>query len=246
MSQPLPDALEEARRVSKAAEGLGVTVRLLGGVGIALRCPSALQPPLSRPYADLDAVVRAKQSRAVLQLLSQLGYVPDEQFNAIHGGERLLAADPLHGRQFDVFYERIQLCHKIDLRGRLEVPGAALAASDLLLMKLQVFEATHKDLTDICALAADHPFGQDPDGVDLDYLVALVAEDWGLWRTTTMVARRAIEFARDLHGFVPAERAIERLSTYVRAADAAPKSRAWRLRDRVGDRKRWYELPEEK
>jgi hypothetical protein len=24
-----------------------------------------------------------------------------------------------------------------------------------------------------------------------------------------------------------------------------PKSRKWRLRDRVGDRKRWYELPDE-
>jgi hypothetical protein len=27
--------------------------------------------------------------------------------------------------------------------------------------------------------------------------------------------------------------------------DAEPKSRAWRLRDRIGDRKRWYEEPEE-
>jgi hypothetical protein len=27
--------------------------------------------------------------------------------------------------------------------------------------------------------------------------------------------------------------------------EAAPKSRAWRLRARIGERVRWYELPEE-
>jgi hypothetical protein len=28
-------------------------------------------------------------------------------------------------------------------------------------------------------------------------------------------------------------------------ADAAPKSMQWKMRSRVGDRVRWYELPEE-
>jgi hypothetical protein len=27
--------------------------------------------------------------------------------------------------------------------------------------------------------------------------------------------------------------------------DHEPKSRGWRLRDRIGDRKRWYDEPEE-
>jgi hypothetical protein len=27
--------------------------------------------------------------------------------------------------------------------------------------------------------------------------------------------------------------------------EEAPKSRSWRLRAKIGDRKRWYELPEE-
>jgi hypothetical protein len=28
--------------------------------------------------------------------------------------------------------------------------------------------------------------------------------------------------------------------------EAAPKSRAWRMRARIGERKRWYDLPEER
>ena len=35
---------------------------------------------------------------------------------------------------------------------------------------------------------------------------------------------------------------IERLKA---AIDSAPKSRRWRLRARLGDRVRWYELPED-
>jgi hypothetical protein len=38
---------------------------------------------------------------------------------------------------------------------------------------------------------------------------------------------------------------MERLDALAAAIDAAPKSRGWRLRDRIGDRKRWYENPDE-
>ena len=37
----------------------------------------------------------------------------------------------------------------------------------------------------------------------------------------------------------------ERLEALWRQIDEAPKSRRWKLRDRVGDRVRWYEEPEE-
>jgi hypothetical protein len=131
----------------------------------------------------------------------------------------------------------------------VELPGAALSPADLLLMKLQVFETTRKDLTDILAILVDHPIASGAGtgaGVDVDYLARLTAKDWGLWRTTTMVARRAAEFACELEGFEHAELIEDRVDQYLAALDAAPKSRAWRLRHRVGDKKRWYELPEEK
>jgi hypothetical protein len=36
-----------------------------------------------------------------------------------------------------------------------------------------------------------------------------------------------------------------RIREYLQAMDAQPKSRRWKLRAKVGDRKQWYELPEE-
>src|SRR5262249_13719081 len=151
--------------------------RFTGGLGIALSCPSAGRPPLRRTYEDLDAVVPNGQAKDALELLGALGYQEDDQFNAVHGGERLIVFDPASGRRLDLFYERIQLCHRIDLRDRLGFGGPALDPADLLLMKLQVVETNRKDLTDICAIASDHAF-------DVDYLCGLTAGDWGLWRTT--------------------------------------------------------------
>jgi hypothetical protein len=38
---------------------------------------------------------------------------------------------------------------------------------------------------------------------------------------------------------------MQQLDALAGAAEEAPKSRRWKLRSRIGERKRWYELPEE-
>jgi hypothetical protein len=40
-------------------------------------------------------------------------------------------------------------------------------------------------------------------------------------------------------------RVAERLSAVLRRIEEEPKSRGWKLRAKIGERKRWYELPEE-
>jgi hypothetical protein len=41
------------------------------------------------------------------------------------------------------------------------------------------------------------------------------------------------------------QRVLERVDALWARIEAEPKSTKWRLRDRVGDRKRWYEVPDE-
>lgn len=60
-----------------------------------------------------------------------------------------------------------------------------------------------------------------------------------------MVAERCEQFALQLAGFEAAERVADRLRRLRAELDTVPKSRAWKLRSRIGERKRWYELPEE-
>ena len=54
-------ALQQAGSAAvQAANEAGVTLRLLGGVAVALRCPSARGAgPLARDYSDLDFATTA-------------------------------------------------------------------------------------------------------------------------------------------------------------------------------------------
>lgn len=242
---PLADPVAEGRRVADAAAERTIPLRLLGGVGIALRCPSSQSPPLRREYADIDCAIRGTAKDEAVELLASLGYEPDREFNTLHGHRRLYFLDSRNGRHLDVFVDEANLCHRIPLRERIEVDSLTLPLADLTVLKLQVVETNEKDYIDLCALFADHDLSTDGGGINVSYITDLAASDWGFWRTIAMVAERTERFALDLPGFGAAETAAERLRRLRADLDSVPKTRRWKLRARVGERKRWYELPEE-
>ncbi len=242
---PIADPLLEGRRIAEAAAREDVPLRLLGGVAVALLCPSARRPPLAREHADIDLASYRSSRGRVAALLEALGYEGDAEFNALHGHRRLFFWDERNGRQVDVFLDEANLCHRIPLKKRIETVPLTLSLADLTVLKLQVVETNEKDYLDLCALFADHELGDDDSGVNATYIAELAAADWGLWRTLGMVAARTEEFALELPGFEAAGAVSERLRRLRQALDRAPKTRGWKLRSRIGDRKRWYELPEE-
>jgi len=242
---PLADPVAEGRRVAEAAAERAIPLRLLGGVAIALRSPSSRLPPLKREYADIDFAVRGAAREQAVELLSEVGYEPDREFNMLHGHRRLYFWDRGNDRHLDVFVDEANLCHRIAFGERIEADPLTLSLADLTVLKLQVMETNEKDYIDICALFADHDLGEGGSGIDVPYITHLAASDWGLWRTMEMVAGRSERFALDLQGFGAAETVAERLRKLREELDAVPKTRRWKLRAWVGERKRWYELPEE-
>ncbi len=243
--QQLASHVDEALRITDAANEEDVVVRVMGGVGIALRSRSPVAPPLRRAYADIDVVGRARDRNRITELLLALGYQQDAEFNRLHGATRLFFWDPVNERQLDVFLDRMQMCHTIELGERLEIDARTLSLADLLLTKLQVMETNEKDLLDLVVLLGDHPMTEGEDGINVEYLARLTAEDWGLWRTTRIVAERVEQFAAGMDGLAAKDTVRERVQTYLEVTDRSEKSRRWKLRAKVGERKRWYELPEE-
>lgn len=243
---PDPDPVSEAVRVIAAAEAEGLPLRLTGGVGIASISPSALRPPLARAYGDIDFVGLSHQVSRIEALFESLGYEPERQFNDLHGESRLFFQDRVHNREADVFIDAITACHRLDLRSRLDMPGPAVPPSDLLLSKLQIVNTTQKDQHDMIALLSDHDVVDGgSEGIALDRITEVCSGDWGWWRTVTTVAATTLDVARRLadEGVI-GRLAHQRLSRVAEAIEAAPKSRKWKLRARVGDRVRWYEEPE--
>ena len=238
----LRDIVDEARRVLAAAAEDDVLVRLLGGVAVRLRS-NALPGALEREYKDLDFVTTRKASGDVQKLLRELGYAPHTAFNTMNSKERLLFFDDAHGRQVDVFVGSFRMCHEIPFEGRLGVDAGTVPLAELLLTKLQIIELNEKDVRDAVALFDAHEVTDDDSGINAARIAALCGDDWGLWRTIT---RNLDSVGRHLDAYeVDREVVAGRLSDLQERIEAAEKSRGWRLRARVGERKRWYELPEE-
>lgn len=249
MSAIVDDIVAEAQRLVAAAAAEGITVRLLGGIAIQLRCPTVRgRPALDRTYKDIDVVVPKRASATWRAFLTTQGYVPDAPFNALHGATRLLFYDQEHGRQLDTFLGVFAMCHRLDLEPRLSLPGPALSPSDLLLLKLQIVQLNHKDITDVLALLLQYEPREDdgPEILSARYIAAQCAGDWG-WYTTVHdnLERLRLHAEEILPSPDDCARAQAHIDTLVAAIESAPKSMGWRLRDKIGRRKTWYELPEE-
>jgi hypothetical protein len=243
-TRPLADTIAEAERVAEAAQAQKIGAKLLGGAGIHLHSPSSHRPPLKRKYGDLDYAIPNRDRKAALAFFPALGYEANERFNLMQGDRRLYFYDSENSRQVDVFIDVMRMSHVIDLRGRLNHPGPCASPSDLLLSKLQIYEVNRKDLVDLTALLLDHEIAtKSDDAIDAVYVARLAADDWGLYRTVQI----NIEKLRATLDELDVDRAAvrSRLDELWTTVDAQPKPLKWRLRAQVGDRLRWYELPEE-
>jgi Uncharacterised nucleotidyltransferase len=241
------DIVEEAQRLTAAANDASVPMRLVGGLAIRLHARNGLPAVLERPYRDIDLVTTGKASRRTVKLLEELGYTPNERFNSMNAGRRAVVYDLEHERQVDVFVGEFRMCHKIDLAKRLELDTQTVPLAELLLTKLQIVELNRKDLVDIAALLYDHEVGDhDDDTVNAVHIAKLLASDWGLWRTSQGTVATSEQHLAELNLDPSGERLVrERLQRLWQRVEAEPKSLRWRSRAKIGERSRWYEEPEE-
>jgi hypothetical protein len=90
-----------------------------------------------------------------------------------------------------------------------------------------------------------HPAGKPP-VLDARRIGAVAGTDWGLAHTLELnLARLRAGLAETGLEAAQQELLRERLDALTDALERAPKSRAWRMRARIGERRRWYEEPEE-
>jgi hypothetical protein len=245
---PLVDMVQETQRILETAEKHNVVLRLFGGMAIRFRCPSATHRALERRYADVDFVGLKKQGKDIKKLFQELGYAPREIFNALQGDKRLIFNDLENQRRVDIFLDVFEMCHRFDFRERLPLDKDTIPLADLLATKLQVVEITEREYRDIIALVHDHQMGNTDsnDTINAAYLAKLCAEDWGIYKTFGINISNVISALQD-YKLDPESLALvrERLQDLQSRIDNVPKSMAWKLRAKVGEKKRWYELPEQ-
>ena len=246
MTGILADIVAEGERLLGIASDEGVPMRLLGGVAVRLKAPE-LPATLQRDYKDIDFATTKKAAQAADRLLRNAGYEPHVAFNAMHARERGLYYDEQNGRQVDLFIHAFRMCHEIPLGDRLELESQTVPLAELMLTKLQIIEVNEKDIRDTVLLFHGHPIADHDDGaVNGAQIAELCADDWGLWRTITANLDRCRTHVGDYE--LPAgdrERIEASFDQLLEMIEAEPKSRGWRRRAKTGEKKRWYELPEE-
>jgi hypothetical protein len=247
----------EGRRIVDAAREQGVVLRVLGGLAVHEYCAGLAA--CRRDHLDLDMAALGRQTGPVIAVFGELGY--EERVHVrltTHAGQAQFVRDCVHGDgaarprphemdRVDVFFDEFRLDHTIDLRARLSLHPYAIPLADTLTAKLQMHAPEPRDVRDaVMLLATATGEGTAAGEVDSAYIGRLCAHDWGLFHDVSRNLQRCAE-ALDGSGLGPAERARATglLARVTGAVDAAPKTLAWRLRARVGVRRRWWNTVEE-
>src|SRR5213080_279444 len=155
--------LGEAKAITDAARQHSIHLRLLGAVAIHLRCGDRGQVTerLNRLggagalFSDLDFAAYGVERAKVRTLLEdRFGLTSNPQAMLFHGKDRLLYAHPSMGYDVDVFFDRLEFSHTIDLgrpgQGCLEEDSPTLPLADLLLSKIQFIKIPRRTLKTSC------------------------------------------------------------------------------------------------
>ena len=238
----------EALRIVDAAERAGVTLRVLGSIAYRIHCPRniGLFEQMARALTDIDFASDKSQGPAVRKLFAELGYNEDRTVYMVTEGSRYCFTG-LDGKlNVDVFMDELFFCHRIPLKGRLDLDRPTICVTDLLLEKMQIVEINLKDLEDTVVLLLEHDVADgttDREVIDAGHICALLSAEWGFYHTVTVNLRKVSEFAGQVPALEDTGRAIvqQRIARLLAMLEAKPKPLAWKMRARVGTRVRWYQ-----
>lgn len=260
--------IEEAQRIVETAQKKDLILRIIGGLGIAIRSQkerefgrilqrSGAGSAKSQEYSDLDFIAYRKQRDKIKAFFNNLGYIKRRATLSSAASERQIYYHPKGWFCVDVFFDQLLVAnHPIDLRGRLELDYPTITITDMLLEKIQMWEAFGtKDLKDCLLLLAANDVEERNEKLAIDsaYIARLLADDWGFWYTATTNLQNMKSLLSDLDKIGPeagiskaAAKAVEKkhievkISNILSRIEKEPKSFGWKMRAKVGTKKRWF------
>lgn len=240
----------EVKRIVAAGNAASVTLRVLGSLAFQTHCSKFgyLQAAMGRAYTDIDFAGYSREAVGIRALMAGLGYREDREVFVVSEGGRAIFENPTNHLHVDVFYEKLDFCHVIPWGGRLEADSPTIPLAEMLLEKMQIVQINEKDVIDTIMLLLEHPLGEiDSETINMARVAKLCAEDWGLWRTSTMNLEKVRTLAQGYAQLDSSQKAdvAAQVAGALARIEAEPKPVAWRLRARVGDRVKWYKDVEE-
>ena len=226
----------------------GIPLRLMGAVAVRIHCPEfrELHIKLERPLTDIDVMTLKKYKKDIEALFKDMGY--DWYVPKWYARGRYIFIDPETKLLVDVFFDKLEMCHTIDFRERLEVDYPTISLADIMLEKLQIVEINEKDIKDMVVLLREHDVGEtDKETVNGKYIAKLLADDWGFWYTATTNLKKLKDFLDKYEILTDEDKQIvaSRIDKLLEMIDKEPKTKKWQKRAKIGTKKIWYRKVEE-
>jgi hypothetical protein len=235
----------ELKSILKASGDAGIVMRVIGSLAFQMHCQKFgyLQEAMGRAYTDIDFAAYSRQSKLIQELITNMGYAENREVFIATEGERAIFDKPGAGLHIDIFYEKLDFCHTINWKDRLEVDSPTIPLAELLLEKMQIVKINEKDVIDTIMLLLEHSIGDhDSETINTRYIAGLCANDWGLWRTTTMNLDKVRLLAQSYPQLTDEQKTkiIDQVNLLMKRLEDEPKPFAWKMRNQVGDRVKWY------
>ena len=210
--------MRESENIVNLAQKEGLTLRIIGGLGIAMHCQQLgdFARKLGRTgtgvvkgqeYSDLDFVSYRKNRDKVKELFDKIGYVKRRATLSSAASERQIYYHPKGWFYVDVFFDQLIVAnHPIDFRGRLELDYPTITVTDMLLEKVQMWEAFGvKDLKDCLLLLKAHEIKEQAgkENIDASCIARVLSQDWGFWYTATTNLQNIKRFVTELDKLGP-------------------------------------------
>ncbi|MEM2262335.1 MAG: hypothetical protein QXK24_07780 [Ignisphaera sp.] len=244
--------IEEAKSIVMKAEERNIKLRILGAVAIKLHSPrfSSLQEKLNRRLTDIDLVGYSIQRNEIINFMLENKYEIDrELLDYVALSPRLIFKAKTGNFKIDVFLDKLEMCHTIDFRKRLEIDHPTISLSDLLLEKLQIVKINRKDIIDTIVLLREHEIGdrEEKEKINMKYIAFVLTRDWGFYHTVTQNLHKILNMLYEIEQLSSEDvedlrNKIERILQYLASE---PKNLKWKVRAIVGTRLKWYNEVEE-
>lgn len=246
---PRPEVfLAEARRLIEEAQKQGLILRVMGPIALHYYFPDyvdlyrRMERLGERVFTDIDYAAYGKHRSRMVSFFQAQGYDYDRRTMMLFGQNRhIYFGDPIP--MIDVFYDKLDMNHCVDYRGRLEIHPYCVSLADLLLQKLQIVQMNDKDLKDAMLLLLAAPVGEAEEGaINARHIAEVLADDWGFWYTATANLERVKAATASVAALDEAQRmaVCQKADRLLQRINAEPKSRRWNKRAQIGTKKLWY------
>jgi hypothetical protein len=236
--------IEEAIRIQKEAERVGLSLRLLGALAFRYQCPKNAThfEALERRITDIDFAASTRHRDQLLTFFTKQGYVVDENALVIGGGNRYIFENPQKQKHIDVFFDRLEMCHTVFFKDRLNIDSCTISLADMLLEKMQIVEISRKDFKDTAVLLLEHDIGQDDSTINMEYVGRIMSNDWGFFHTFTTNLLKLKDRLVEFDNLNEKEKEIirQRIEKILEKINNLEKSLKWKMRAKIGTKMKWY------